>query len=247
MTDRCHCPGCPEPIEEAWADGSYGEELATVCAGCAGRFPCLHDHLVYECHRCGQLDPGIAPDGSEPVVSGAAGAGDEMSDVEINRIMREIEKRYRDDRENWGMRIGAISRPYTEQLLRRVAPFSTCRTCRNHRGATRHGFCQAHASDAERIVVAFWERATPWGTSPMTCPECLRPMATAVQEARLPRGAVRPIRTSVDHIRPISLGGLEWDRDNLRWCCLSCNSSRGNRHKALPGKQGTLVSDKVDE
>lgn len=63
MTDRCHCPGCPEPIEEAWEDGSYGDELAKVCAGCAGRFPCLHAHLVYECHYCGQLDLGIAPDG----------------------------------------------------------------------------------------------------------------------------------------------------------------------------------------
>jgi hypothetical protein len=63
MTGRCHCLGCPEPIEETWEDGSYGDELAVVCAGCAGRFPCEHEHLVYECRNCGYLDPGIAPNG----------------------------------------------------------------------------------------------------------------------------------------------------------------------------------------
>jgi hypothetical protein len=74
IANRCHCPGCKEPIEESWVNGEYGEALARVCAGCAGRFPCIHEHLEYECHNCGQLDPGIAPGGwSSPTGIGPVG------------------------------------------------------------------------------------------------------------------------------------------------------------------------------
>ena len=33
---------------------------------------------------------------------------------------------------------------------------------------------------------------------------------------------------SVDHITPLTKGGTD-DESNLRWCCRSCNCSRGNR------------------
>lgn len=48
---------------------------------------------------------------------------------------------------------------------------------------------------------------------------------------RCPGCAVeRPaIEMSVDHLKPVSRGGLEFDRSNLRFLCLSCNVSRGNR------------------
>lgn len=164
-----------------------------------------------------------------------------MNKIEINRIMREIEILYRDEYDMWGKRIAALRRVHTEYFLLKVVPFSDCSMCLSGKGGPR-GFCPAHAPDAERIVNAFWERATPWGSSPEECPECGAPMATAIQEVVSPMSTVRPTRSSIDHILPISLGGLEWDRNNLRWICLRCNTSRGNRHKVLPGKQSRLDS-----
>lgn len=33
---------------------------------------------------------------------------------------------------------------------------------------------------------------------------------------------------SIDHIHPITKGGLEFDRDNLQWMCLVCNIKKSN-------------------
>jgi 5-methylcytosine-specific restriction endonuclease McrA len=38
----------------------------------------------------------------------------------------------------------------------------------------------------------------------------------------------QPVAGSVDHIKPVSLGGTN-SEDNLRWVCRSCNCARGNR------------------
>ena len=34
---------------------------------------------------------------------------------------------------------------------------------------------------------------------------------------------------SIDHILPISKGGLEFDRENLQWMCLPCNLRKHNK------------------
>lgn len=44
---------------------------------------------------------------------------------------------------------------------------------------------------------------------------------------------LRVVQASVDHVKPISRGGLEFDRSNLRFLCLRCNIKRGNRSLVL--------------
>jgi 5-methylcytosine-specific restriction endonuclease McrA len=47
--------------------------------------------------------------------------------------------------------------------------------------------------------------------------------------------------TEVDHIKPISKGGLEFDLNNLRYLCVHCNRSRKLKHRMVePPKEVNL-------
>lgn len=48
------------------------------------------------------------------------------------------------------------------------------------------------------------------------------------------------IEMSIDHIIPIASGGLEFDRNNLQWMCLSCNCRKSG------GKKAEMVLKKRD-
>lgn len=162
-----------------------------------------------------------------------------MSDLLIpktlNDIARAVEEVYRNERQLWGVRLRTIRRVYTERiLLREVPPFSECRDCDRRLSL----FCPRHVWLKERVVESFWNPAIPWST-PSECPRCGRPLSYQQEDGTWVDGE----KASVDHIRPISLRGLEWDRDNLRWMCLPCNVSRGNRISVPPGRQSKLGTE----
>jgi 5-methylcytosine-specific restriction endonuclease McrA len=152
----------------------------------------------------------------------------EPTPQELNVIMRQIETTYRNEHERWNVRLGTISALYTRRYVLAVPPMSECWRCQK-------GKCRRHYYFRTWPVELFWARAKPWEPveysvreteTKSTCPRC----GILMERQRM----------SVDHIRPISLGGLEWDRDNLRWMCLKCNVSRGNRIKVPPGHQSKL-------
>lgn len=155
-----------------------------------------------------------------------------VTEGRFNRVVRDVETVHRDRYERWGTRIRALTRNEAESALHRVPPFSQCRSCGVSKGVRTRDFCKRHRAFAEAVVEAFWGRAKPWDRVG-ECPRC----GGVIFDMVTGNGDLRP---SVDHIKPISLGGLEWDRDNLRWMCLKCNVGRGNRIPVPPGKQTKL-------
>jgi 5-methylcytosine-specific restriction endonuclease McrA len=144
---------------------------------------------------------------------------------ELNTVMRIVEIRYRDEYERWNVRLGSIGGAYTRSYLREILPFRSCVSCPS-------GRCPLHSGFRRRVVEGFWRRAIPW-TQPSKCPRCGGRLAIRRPDGTWTEG----VKPSVDHILPISKGGLEWDRDNLRWMCLVCNIKRGNRKNVPPGNQ----------
>ena len=155
-------------------------------------------------------------------------APDTLESHDFNAVMRDVETAYRNEAKRWGKRIRALPRSDSQRHMLTVPPFSKCWRCQRNQ-------CRRHAVLKEQIVKRFWSPALPWDR-PQACPRCGEHLIDMQEDGSW----VGTVKASVDHIKPISLGGLEWDRDNLRWMCLKCNILRGNRLKVPPGKQSRL-------
>jgi HNH endonuclease len=128
-----------------------------------------------------------------------------MSEVldDLNPVVQRVEREYRDENGLWGRRTRFIPSAYVR--------------------AHADGLPGGARVRSELIGRLFFWPVFPFGFAPgptewyrtETCPGC--------------RVRLEAIRMSVDHIHPISKGGLEFDRHNVRFLCLRCNVRRGAR------------------
>lgn len=82
-----------------------------------------------------------------------------------------------------------------------------------------------------------------------------RAMRSALREAAggicaycsRPTTRVGPRKGTVDHYLPRKLGGTH-EIDNLRWCCITCNSAKGDMHPVeWERKRAGLVTREVSK
>ena len=126
-------------------------------------------------------------------------------DIEtLNSLVASIERRYRDERECWGKRIRFIPAPFVRSFTSE--------------------FPEGVEVTSELLGYLFYWPVYPLGFDRLrqeeywrdeTCPGC--------------RVTLPAHQMSLDHKKPVSKGGLELDRENIRFVCLPCNLKRGNR------------------
>lgn len=125
----------------------------------------------------------------------------ELNMHQFNDIVRQIETAYRNDNKCWGRREGTINADTVRKTIRKhkIGPV-LCRYCLvDFRGR----YCSPeHSYYYRSIMDNFYGPQWPWAEAPKN-------------------------GDSIDHIKPISMGGLEFDRDNLQWMDLTENIRKG--------------------
>ena len=139
----------------------------------------------------------------------------ELDEHELNELVRRIEVAYRNTEKGWNYsRLGSISAYDVRNTIWKHRIGFICRYCLvNFRGRY---CCTAHSDYYRVIVMEFYGRQYPW--------------------AEIATG------DSIDHIVPISMGGLEFDRDNLQWMDLKDNIRKGGRNVVRNRRRSEMKS-----
>jgi 5-methylcytosine-specific restriction endonuclease McrA len=142
-----------------------------------------------------------------------------MNNRELNELCKQIETAFRDDTDQRNVRLGSITAEgvFATMLRNRLGMLCSKCTGRKMKGGLYRNagkYCSGeHSGYYRRIMLQFYDCPEPFSGSFLPCPRCSRPIHDF----------------SKDHILPVTKGGLEFDRENLQWMCLSCNISKGNR------------------
>lgn len=138
---------------------------------------------------------------------------------ELNELCKQIEIAFRGDRGLCNVRLDHMTAEevFVTMLEHRLGML--CPKCieRKMRGGVYHNagkYCSGeHSSYYGRIMRQFYDCPEPLSGALLSCPRCYKPIHDF----------------SKDHILPVSRGGLEFDRENLQWMCLTCNIKKSNR------------------
>ena len=155
-----------------------------------------------------------------------------MNNREINELCKQIETAFRDDTGQLNVRLGSITAEEVFATMLRHRLGTLCSKCteRKMRGGSYRNagkYCSGeHSGYYRKIMRQLYECPEPFSGSFLPCPRCNRPIHDF----------------SKDHILPVTKGGLEFDRENLQWMCLSCNIAKGNR---TTGEITMIASSKV--
>src|ERR1700733_1592949 len=140
-----------------------------------------------------------------------------MDSQELNAICKQIEIAYRNQSNRWNVRLRTIRAETVRAVMLKNQLGIQCAECLKSRISAR--YCRAeHRAYYQQITNHFYFPQKPiedtghrnHGSSTKrgkVCPHCKK----EIEEL------------SIDHIVPITKGGLEFDRENLQWMCLSCN------------------------
>ena len=128
----------------------------------------------------------------------------EHNEHELNELVKQIETIYRTTKSGWNnSRLGSIPAADVRKIIWKHKIGFICRYCLvDFRGRY---CCPAHSKYYRTINMEFYGRQSPW---------------TGIGEG-----------DSIDHITPISIGGLEFDRDNLQWMDLAENIRKGGANR----------------
>ena len=141
-----------------------------------------------------------------------------MDNRELNGLCRQIEIAFREDGGRRNVRLGSMTAEEVFATMLKHGLGMLCSKCveRKMRGGVYHNagkYCSGeHSSYYRRIMWQFYACPEPLSGALLSCPRCYRPIHDF----------------SKDHVVPISKGGLEFDRENLQWMCLTCNIKKGN-------------------
>lgn len=136
----------------------------------------------------------------------------ELNEHQLNEIVRKIEIAYRNNNNCWNIRLGSINASDVRKTIHENKIGVVCQFCLyNFKGRY---CCDEHSQYYRILVYEFYGSQTPWTSRKYN-------------------------KDSIDHIQPISMGGLEFDRDNLQWMDLTENICKGgiNRTKAKIRKE----------
>jgi len=171
-----------------------------------------------------------------------------MNPIEINKIVREVEIAYRNKVGYKNCRIRQINPEDVRVILKENKIGMQCEKCLNKKGGR---YCSpAHSDYYRRITNSVYGQNYPFDFESLN-KEFLKAEGLIALDVTCAACGIKKSWTnmSVDHILPISKGGLEFDRDNLQWMCLECNLKKHNhtedeiQAKLAEEKKQTKLSD----
>jgi 5-methylcytosine-specific restriction endonuclease McrA len=147
-----------------------------------------------------------------------------MDSRELNAICKQIEIAYRNQSNRGNVRLRTIRAEEVRATILRYQIGLQCTECLRPRISARY-CCTEHRAYYQLITDHFYFPQKPieetddrhhsnsvMAKKGIICPTC--------------GSKIRDL--SIDHIVPITKGGLEFDRENLQWMCLSCNIRKSN-------------------
>jgi 5-methylcytosine-specific restriction endonuclease McrA len=169
-----------------------------------------------------------------------------MDRRELNEICKQVELLYRKENNRHNVRLRQINPSVIRRILLKYEIGGVqCPYCLTKRDRQRY-CCSEHSRYYISITDRFYGvsrpldyeklRRTRWGSeeSKVICPSCNVKLWYR--------------EMSVDHIVPITKGGLEFDRENLRWMCLTCNIKKSNKtHDDICMRTAAIVSSIAQE
>jgi hypothetical protein len=141
-----------------------------------------------------------------------------MDNRELNELCRQIETAFRDDSDRRNVRLGSINAEEVFATMVKHELGMVCPRCveRKMRGGVYHNAgkycCVGHSVYYRRIMLQFYGCPQPLFGALSACPSCFRPIHDF----------------SKDHVIPVTKGGLEFDRENIQWMCLTCNIKKSD-------------------
>ena len=132
-----------------------------------------------------------------------------LNEHQLNELVKQIETVYRTEKGWNNQRLGSIPAAEIRKLIWKHKLGFVCRYCLVD--FRGRYCCPEHSKYYRAINWEFYGRQYPWAGE----------------------------GESIDHIKPISMGGLEFDKDNLQWMSLAENIRKGgiNRIKAEQRRQ----------
>ncbi|MDA4121809.1 MAG: HNH endonuclease [Thaumarchaeota archaeon] len=136
-----------------------------------------------------------------------------MDTREVNEVCRQIEVAFRDDTDQRNVRLNSMTAQevfgtMVKHRLGLCCPECTAKKMRGDSYRKAGKYCsKQHSIYYRKIMLQFYGCPQPLSGSLSPCPSCFRPIHDF----------------SKDHIRPVTKGGLEFDRENIQWMCLPCN------------------------
>jgi len=145
---------------------------------------------------------------------------------EINDIVVQIEIAYRNEKNLWNRRLRQINPSEVRRIMFYYKIGIQCEKCLLKSDSERY-CCKEHSEYYTAITNSFYGTNYPfiYDTFPrkdgfvdsevkVKCPICGHQYLWSTM--------------SIDHIVPITKGGLEFDRNNLQFMCLKCNIRKYN-------------------
>jgi 5-methylcytosine-specific restriction endonuclease McrA len=145
-----------------------------------------------------------------------------MDSRELNALCKEIEIAYRNQSKRWNVRLRIIRAEEVRETILKNQIGVQCAECLKSRISARY-CCSEHRVYYQHITNHFYFPQKPIDdTDP-------RKYGGSVKRGKVCPNCKKEIEElSIDHIVPITRGGLEFDRENLQWMCLTCNIRKSN-------------------
>lgn len=160
---------------------------------------------------------------------------EELTKQELNKMVREIETAYRIEYDLWNKRLRSIQPAKVREIMLKNKIGYQCQKCLT-KSRSGHYCSQDHSFYYKQLTNCFYGQSPPFmyetfdhhgintedynhEKNTTHCPSCGKKS--------------HYLEMSIDHILPIANGGLEFDRENLQYMCLSCNckKSGGKRYR----------------
>ena len=138
----------------------------------------------------------------------------ELNEHELNELVKQIETICRTTKSGWNYsRFGSIQSSFIREIIWKYKIGFICKYCLvDFRGRY---CCPEHSIYYRTINGCMYGSQRPW---------------------------VAGEGNSIDHIKPISMGGLEFDRDNLQWMDLAENIRKGGINRIKSQQRRCIIT-----
>ena len=162
-----------------------------------------------------------------------------MKAKEYNAIVVQIETAYRNDNNLWNVRLHQINPREVRKIMLKHNIGMQCEKCLLKTDSEKY-CCPEHSTYYGYITGSCYGTPKPFGhwtgnnwDIPIKCALCGKEKLKSYM--------------SIDHIIPITKSGLEFDKNNLQYACLSCNIKKSNHTKEEIAEKERLAKEKQAE
>ena len=151
--------------------------------------------------------------------------GKTMQDKELNELVKQIEVAYRNDNKKWNIRLTQINPEYVREVMLEHKIGLQCDKCLKKKYGRY--CCKEHGKYYREITDCFYGKNYPIviATYPRTKQGFTKDIKVECVSCKKKQGWYS---MSIDHIKPITKGGLEFDRENMQFMHLPCNIRKYN-------------------